>query len=435
MRRFLLLLWALLFSRCDLNSAAITEPTNGECTGLMVDFPRIKPVTNDDLESFTQTLALSRSYGSNQGTGYIVHTVIPVKQQNTSECLFQRHRLQETKEGVPILGADVIVTVKDCSPANEYSFGGGYNQSPLSGVPIQSVSELDGKTFSTINETNGLSPSKTKEEAAEAIASRYDVPLDKVGDPELIVFPSTDGDFLSYMSEVIVAKLNDIKIYDVILSAHTLEFLSICKRNGAYDSSKRRRSLRALTTDVNCVSCAVENGGVDGISWTSQETTCPIDSLYLNNTGRTTTCITGTQNGNEVVGPGAVPELFYEGTYDCMETEKSCRMNPLPNDCPDALSDVHYGVLQTLKFYRAHLGIMGGFKTDASSPQRLSSYAHFGNQYCNAYYTSQTNDLYFGDCDCSTVRVCFGAHISLLHLRRRSARTVHVTHHSSCSLV
>lgn len=401
MKTCALLFWGSLVSTA-LGSIAppdVDDDDTKQCTGLIIDFDRIQHVTKNDIAAVTQTLADSRSFAG-ADKGYGVNTIIPVVEQDTAECLFQRHRLQETKEGVPVFGADIVVTVQDCSPSDEFAFGGGYETSPLSGVPIQAISDLDGITFSNIDESEGYTPSKTKEEATQAIADYYEISTEKVGDLELIVFPSTVGDFLSYKSEVIVAKPGNIQLYDVIISAHTLELLSICKKTSAHAERIERRNLRSSENrnlQVNCLSCAASRGiSAQSVEWLQEEVQCPIKSLYLDDTNKTTICVKGTLNGQEVHGPGGIPELHYSGTYDCMESDTVCYANPLPSNCSDALSDVHYGIVQTLQLYRDYVGVKGGLSINENKAESFSSYVHYGQKYCNAFFTTQTNDLFFG---------------------------------------
>lgn len=403
-----------------------------QCTGLMLDFQRIKSVTNNDLQTVTQSLFPATGNDDNDDSNanktsdksYGINYIIPVQQQDTLECIMQRHRLQETKEGVPILGADIVITVKDCAPPDEYAFGGGYEQSPLSGIPLQAISDLDGITFTEVNEPKGYVPTKTRDEVRQSIAERYTIAQDKMGALDLILFPSTVGDFLSYKTEVMVVQPGDIQLYDVIVSAHTLDFLSICKKTRAHNQRiERHRELllrggtkdnnniqqsansRRLREQLNCQSCAtLTSTHSDGeeIEWSEEEISCPINSLYLNDTGRTTTCVKGiAPDGQEVFGPGTVAKLFYDGTYDCMGSDTRCVANPFPTNCSDAISDIHYGVTETLRYYQRHLGVMGGLRVNANNPLRFISLAHYSTNYCNAFFTTQTNNLYFGDCDCN----------------------------------
>jgi len=377
-----------------------------QCTGLHLDFSRLVDVTTDDLDmNLSDNMAAPRDIL--KGRSYGVNKVTPVNDFTSTECILQRHRLKETKNGVPIFGAEAIVTVRDCAAPDNTAFGGGYQQTPLSGIPVQSILGFEGKTYTAIKEAYGYVPSKTKEDAVAVLANHFDTPTDKVGTLEETIFPSfEEGDFLSYRSEVWVSKDSAVNLYDVFISAHTLKIIQICRKTSDRFPFSRRRHLRHLVvrenrdlqteTSLRCGSCASQATVV----WSNVETTCLINSIYLNNTGRNATCLEGTVNGQKVLGPGVVSELHYAGTYDCNGRESNCNANALPTDCGDALSDVHYGVTESLKFYQKYLGVMGGLRVNGNDPVKFASFVHFGKDFCNAFFTTETNALYFGDCDC-----------------------------------
>jgi zinc metalloprotease ZmpA len=53
-----------------------------------------------------------------------------------------------------------------------------------------------------------------------------------------------------------------------------------------------------------------------------------------------------------------------------------------------------------MEFMQEYLGVMGGLKVDAASPIPTNAFVHYSEAYCNAFFTAQTNAVYFGDCDC-----------------------------------
>ena len=53
-----------------------------------------------------------------------------------------------------------------------------------------------------------------------------------------------------------------------------------------------------------------------------------------------------------------------------------------------------------MKFMQEYLGVQGGLKVSATTPRTTAAFVHFAESYCNAFFTTQTNAVYFGDCDC-----------------------------------
>lgn len=392
--------------------ASVAPPTDADdepqCTGLSIAFERITPViagtADDDINMAApnpQAMFGTRTYG--------VQSIVPVTDAKTSECTLQRHRLYEKIKNVPVLGAEAIVTVNECSaPSQEDQMVFG-DPVPLAGVQMGSIATFEGTTINGIEEENGFEPTQSEDAAITALAETFFTPADSVGTLSLIIFPSVErGDVLCYRSEVWVSKNGEVQLYDVFISAHNLEIIQSCRKTNAQRNGISRRNLRQQENqnydldqdhrELNiCRSCASQAT----VTWTGEEVDCPINSLYLNDSGRTATCLKGKVNGRDVLGPGTVAALHYGGTYDCNSSEEICNANELPTGCSDALSDVHYGMVKALEFNQDYLGIMGGLKISGSSPQSFSSFVHFGNRYCNAFFTTQTNSLYFGDCDCS----------------------------------
>lgn len=372
-----------------------------QCVGHTLDFTRLQNVNELDLSNGIRSLA-------GGGRDYEINTIMPVMDYGTGLCLKKRHRLREKKNGVHVFGADVVITLDDCD-LDEAAWGGG-PQGPLSGVPLSAVSGIGGKTFANIEVTGGsYEPTYSMEEAIEKLATEFHTTNDKIGSLELTIFPSYQhGDILSYRAEVWVSEDDDISLYDVFIGAHDLGLVSTCSKINK-QRQKRIRNLRKnreLQNNFNgavaasmCGSCADQSL----VKWTTTETECDINSLYINDEGRTTTCLIGNLNngaGKQVLGPGIVSSLHYYGTYDCNSRESGCNANTIPLGCSDAISDVHYGVTETMKFMQDRLGVMGGLAVAAGNPIKTASFVHFGNAYCNAFFTTQTNSLYFGDCDC-----------------------------------
>lgn len=396
--------FALLSAILAGTNASIAPPLGEEdsppCTGLTIDFDRLQSVGASDFDP------ISRSIG---GRTYDINTIMPVTGKD-SKCQKKRHRLQETFNGVHVFGANVIVTIDDCEHDNAASSFGGYTQTTLDGFPIDKISSIGGKSFANIQEVSGTYvPSIGEDQTIGNLASHFGTTVDKVGALETTIYPSKEkGDLLAYRGEVWVSANNDHQLYDVFVSATSGEVFSICnkinKGRGSRLRRLRQRDLGVGTTfdqptqvSSMCGSCASQ----EIISWTTEETECAINALYLENSGKTTTCLKGTTgSGQEVLGPGIVSSLHYYGTYDCNSRESGCNANELPTHCSDAISDVHYGVTKTMEFMQTSLGVMGGLNVNAGDPIKTASFVHFANAYCNAFFTTQTNSLYFGDCDC-----------------------------------
>ena len=53
----------------------------------------------------------------------------------------------------------------------------------------------------------------------------------------------------------------------------------------------------------------------------------------------------------------------------------------LPTDCRDAMSDIQYVAVETLKFTKSQLKMLGGLSVSESDPQWVRGYAHYGGYY------------------------------------------------------
>jgi len=54
----------------------------------------------------------------------------------------------------------------------------------------------------------------------------------------------------------------------------------------------------------------------------------------------------------------------------------------LPTSCADALSDVAYGAVETLRFAQSDLKILGGLSISSSTPQEVRAKVHFDRFMC-----------------------------------------------------
>lgn len=431
-------------------TAVNQEEDSPQCTGYAIDFSRLRSLTKADVNSLIGD-DNNISSGSNSllpeeqekhtysrsQTMTIVEGSTADNQAAPPRCLGTRHRLQENMQGVPIYGADILVTTDNCltNDTNGYDYSdnniasnyGGSFLTMLADDPAgSSIQRLTGKTFSRMaNVPNGYTPTALPQEAVEAIASALGVvDLETVGNPLLQVFISTGGDFLTYRSHVLVEKDGSADLIEIVVDAHDLSILSRCVLNEASEATAERRQRRSLRANAaveqetaltgrehdhtitnqrelfNCESCATTTP----VTWSADTTPCTLSSLYLDDTERSTICSVGTnQNDNSaVVGPGPVADLFWRGTLNCGGLDgTTCTSVVLP-DCRDALSDVQFGGITALQYLRDHLGFQGGIHASANEPVAMKAYAHYLKQYCNAFYNPSTNSVYFGDCNCHT---------------------------------
>ena len=405
-----------------------------QCTGYGIDFSRLRSLSTADVNSLvgTNPLVAEHTYARSRVTNITEGSPADSNQATAPRCIGTRHRLQENIEDVPIHGADILVTTDNCltNDTDDYNIASNYGGSFLNMLAGDdagaSIQRLTGKTFTIMQSVpNGYIPTTTPEAAVQMIAERLGVALDAVGDPALELFISTGGDFLSYRSYVIVESQGSADLVEIVVDAHDLSILSQCNLNEPSISTaeRRQRSLRSTTSEqetslasqsmdvgndyhnhhrklFSCESCATSVP----VTWSRDTATCTLSSLYLDDTERTTICTVGTnQNDNSpVVGPGPVADLYWKGTLNCGGNDgTTCNAVILP-DCRDALSDVQFGGIAALQFLRDHLGFQGGIDIDANSPVSVKAYAHYLNQYCNAFYNPSTNSVYFGDCNCHT---------------------------------
>ncbi|CAB9498866.1 Neutral protease [Seminavis robusta] len=331
-------------------------------------------------------------------------------QQVAPTCIGTRHRLQENFMGVPVYGADVLVTTSNCVATDiDMAYSSlnhdGSSLNTLTAQLSSLIQDLHGNTFASIDVAQGYTPSKTKQDAIVAIAADLNVQVNALSDPTLEVFVSTNGDFLAYRSYGLVEAQGWTDQIEIVIDAHDMSILSKCWLTGGNQTNfQRQRRLRTKPSEAqhrnlfSCKSCA----GTEAVEWFDSTTTCPINSLYLDDTQQSTICNKGQRlaDGVDVEGPGPVPEIHWNGTLDCRGTEV-CAPVILPN-CRDAISDVQFGGVATMKFLRDHLGIMGGLSEDTNSPVPVRALAHYQDDYCNAFYSSTTNAVYLGDCNCHT---------------------------------
>ena len=357
---------------------------SGRCIGLQANFEKLKDIQRDDLEK------IANPQGNRK---FSIFSQTAITRADSTEVMADRIRMFETIENVPIRGADAVVSLKGCEKFI---------------CPIE-VKGLAGKTFTDINVTAGYTTDTTEEQVIEKLMQVFGADADGVGALSLEVYVATDRDYLAYFTDVLVERDDSMRYYTVIVDAHSSAILSICNMLGfpqAQDQQPVQRYLRNLQQEtttvsvngINCGSCAGDSGD---ITWSNEYSSCPINTLYLNDEGRETTCLIGkTEDGKSVFGAGPVPSLYWEGTQDCKSTTSQCQTTVLP-ECSDAISDVQYGAIKTLTYFQEYLGIMGGLRLSSSDPVPIKANVHYSRSYCNAFYRFSSNTVFFGDCDCS----------------------------------
>ncbi|CAB9510123.1 Neutral protease [Seminavis robusta] len=397
------------------------------CIGLQAAF--------DKLDSI-QTADLDRIQNPPGNRNFDIRHVQRITRADGS-TFADRVRLIERIMGIRIRGADVVVNFKGCP----------------SGICPREVKSLSGKTFRDINVTKGYTIGDTAvADAREKLARVFGADDAGIGELSLEIFAASNGDYLAFFTDVLVEQDDYMRYFSVVMDAHTLGILSICNLVGPFSEeiersvdvdspaapkgkkksssrgssnggSSRHRNLKKRvgsnrlptylrdlkedeakesvlisTSGIRCGSCAPDSKDV---TWSSNYTSCQINSLYLNDTGRETTCLIGTNSlGETVLGAGPVPELHWEGTQDCKSTTKECQTTILP-ECSDAISDVQYGAIKTLTYFQDYLGVMGGLQESADDAVPIKANVHYNKRYCNAFYRYSANTVFFGDCDCS----------------------------------
>lgn len=375
------------------------EATAGEsrCVGLQAAFAKLENIQTADLE---------RIQNPSGNRMFDVTSTSRITRADNGIVLMDRVRLHESIEGIKIKGSSVVVNFKGCN-----SF-----------ICAREVDSLTGKTFGEIDVPQGYTSNITQEEVRNNIIQVFGASEESIGELSLEVFAATDADHLAFFTDVLIAKDDYMKYFSVVIDAHSLDLLSICNLVGPISNDIERSqnvvasgkgkgkgkgpgSRRYLRKDppvsVNGISCGSCVPDTKYVTWSSTHSSCPINSLYLNDTGRTTTCLVGTSSAGETVyGAGPVPELHWDGTEDCQSTSDQCQTTILP-ECSDAISDVQFGALKTLEYFQEYLGVMGGLSGNGDDPVPIKAKVHYRQQYCNAFYRYSANTVFFGDCDCS----------------------------------
>lgn len=341
------------------------------CVGYEFDLDRLQSISNAQSENF--------------GGGKSYKLRLSSNNEKAKNC---RLRLVEKSNGVPIYGAETVATLADCS-SSESALAEQIGQQGFNALIYQDVT---GKTFSSINVRRGYQPTYSSEEVRASLVEQYLIQeggnMKQIEDPELYIFVTTQEDFLAYFAKLVVKDGDsETKVIQVIVDAHDLSVLSSCITSTSPDAPSRRR-LRQDDTPENegrqlqslCSTCATTPTIA---SFAGTTTTGPINSLYLNDAGKLATLTNATlSTGGTILTPYLVSSLNYLGTYHCFSGTASCKMVELPTACSDALSDVHYGAVETLKYAKSELNIAGGLSTSSATPVAVTAFAHYDQNLC-----------------------------------------------------
>jgi len=302
---------------------------------------------------------------------------------SSSECTSSHYRYQETIFGVPILGADMVISTNGCS--NDES---------------EIATFVSGYTYSEIEVEGGYLPKYSEGEAkfaVEAFAGGKNKIAIEFGEVRLEVKPTTNGDFLVYSMSAIVPDMSGVQIIDVSVNAHNpTQTISKCYKTGNAGQGKSKNLRKASFR----VKDEVENQAVRLLGpfstrkcrWESD--TCDMNTLYLDNTELESPCQKCTKNGEETKYFGEVESVHYLGTQDCTSSFFSCPLAK-ESDQNDANADVHYGTIKSLQYFQNEIGLLGIGSDGIAIP--VSSRVHYRTDFCNAFWSGSV--LTFGDCD------------------------------------
>ena len=385
---------------------------NPQCIGTFVDVSRLQRLSSGDEDVTTFMDQKFGAYGQDNQHNVItfsardVHLVLS---QDSSACLGERHRIREVVGGIPVFGADFVVTTKSCSNmTTSLDRSALINTNTLATMDVATIRSIDGYRSTVVKVPTGYTAENSRDEAVQMLAQRYGVPIDKISELQLEIYPTEDRDYRAWVGTLLVETTpGEPHVYQVVMDDDDGSIILQCEIAG-FGSVERQEQLRKRqrrlqdndntpVDDSMCASCS-EPGNV--INWHYDDVVeCEVQTLYLNNTGRKSLCISGTdKDGNARVGPGRIPQYFWNGTYNC-NGQPWCTFSPVP-DCPDALSDVQFNAIYFFQYLQENLGMMGGLSKDANNPISVVGKAHYEWEFCNAFYAPGEHTVHFGDCDC-----------------------------------
>ncbi|CAB9513253.1 Extracellular elastase [Seminavis robusta] len=372
----------------------------------MPDMSRHVSLSDEDVP----TLESRGLFAGGQTNSFSARQVNQVKSNDGSTCLVERHRVRELVQGLPVYGADFVVTTSECSQLSAIERSALVNTNTLATMNTRSIVSVDGYRLNAVRVPTGFTPKHaTKEEGVSMVAGLFGVPEYRVTTLALEIFPTENQDYRAWIGTVWDESIpGEPQLYQVVVDDETDEIILKCDIAGAVEKQEklqrkaeiRHRYLQGAGSQLDaskCDSCATIE---PGIAWNPDQTVeCDVETLYLNNDGRKTLCITGTDgSGNQRVAPGPIFQYHWHGTLNC-NSGKSCSVSEVPN-CADALSDVQWGAVNYFQYLQEHLGLMGGLTKEAENPIPVVGRVHYEEDYCNAFYVPGDRTVTFGDCDC-----------------------------------
>ena len=408
-KAWLLVVTFLLVATCPVvvegggihNLDAASPTGQGQCTGAPLDITRLATVRSFqgveglfELVGEESLVELDNWYAKTRIQPLPVGSGSGSAEDGGPSCPPSRVRVEERQNGVPIYGSDMVLTLSTLDCDAQEGDDGSSLETVSDMLDDYQVVGLFGKKFLGVNPQKDLQPSLSAEETKVLLAAKYNMDVDDVTDtPTLYIYPSTTEDYLVYFVEVTVVSDDTVGVYKIALDAHSGATINECTvvepGAGQATSYRRRRQLRSddplqERQLQSCTSCST----AVTVDTVGAETTCGINSLYLDDTNKTTTCHEATLTDASVVFiPYTDDDLYWQGVLDCENGEATCKTPEFPA-CEDAISDIQYGSIETLKYLQTSLNVLGGLSTDAGNPEAVTGFAHFGAAFCNAFYTN-----------------------------------------------
>ncbi|CAB9531699.1 Metalloprotease (Partial), partial [Seminavis robusta] len=391
----------------SVSSVATSLPDGDQrCKGTDLDYSRLQTVSTDN----AAWLHAQSSADDGTTSSFVVNQAFPVRlatagvNGEASSCVVQRLRINEAINGIPVYGADSVVTLDECYGAELATDSATADiKAHVEDVGFTglSIREVTGKSFSSVHVKRGYTPRYSAEDTIHYLSKEFQVDEDSgnIEPPKLYIYITELEDYLVYFSDVLM-KTYDGKthVIRVIVHSYDLNILSICLLSSS-KTMNERRSLRHNQRELQfCSTCATR----DTLTLSSTRTTQEIRSYYLNNTGKNAIVTEATvqSDGRTVNVLGPVPSVFYNGTYNCFGSawDSECVLVEMPT-CLDTMSDIHYIMVVTLQHLQSALNVMGGLAVSSSSPQSVIALAHYDtSRECQALY--HMNRLKFEDCYC-----------------------------------
>ncbi|CAB9529934.1 CHU large protein [Seminavis robusta] len=403
-RKTIALSWALAallltIQVASVSSVATSLPDGDQrCKGTDLDYSRLQTVSTDNAAG----MHARASSDDGATSSFVVNQAFPVRlatagvNGEASPCVVQRLRINEAINGIPVYGADSVVTLDECygaelvADAATTDIKAHVEDIGFTGLTVR---EVTGKSFSSVQVKRGYTPLFSAEDTVNYLSTEFQVDKDSgnIEPPKLYIYVTEPEDYLAYFSDLLV-KTDDgeTNVIRVIVHSYDLTILSICLLSSSKTVNERRhlrQDQRELQSE-SCYTCAIN----ETLTLSGTTTTQEIRSLYLNNTGKNAivTEATAQSDGRTVNVPGSVPSVFYNGTYNCFSRLSGCVLSELPTGCADALSDVHYISVVTLQYLQSALNVMGGLAVSSSSPQSVRALTHVDAPVCTSnYYQNQ----------------------------------------------